>query len=538
MSNTVTYGIYTFPSPSPQVGVSASPVFFNNMWVDVDTVTIVGEILGCSYAELTLARENLVNFLVTMGFESVTVSGSTPSIIPNCKLVSINFPDSNPTRILPYEITLESYNYEILSKTWKVTDPEDKWNIVETDGRILTLTHTVSARGICVSNDDPLTNAKNFVESKLVDPSNYLSILLKDRETTNFIKVSESESVSELNSTYSVTRTFKAGMSIEELSTTYLIRTSFNYVPAVNGESFSTVEISGTVEGGLHNPITGDFDEHVNLEGLFTQSEQLYWTFREQDYSGVVLNNKPIEYSYTLNENENMVSFSLSYNDDPREEDFLNEYSIESAIDNCFAEVSINGVVKFYKYFDPLSLDVDARINLLKVEYQKINTFFLCNEFFIAQPDSNGSKLVNSKLSENVSFNSDATELSYSTSFSNRPNPQPEIFKQISYSCSESLPIRRKDIVETIGGYTVIEYENEIKRQGTKSLEGQFELLEEGLEAAAIDYIEGVIRYKEEPDPIGGEGRFIDLNSYNLTKQISSATYSFSFNWTYRDGIS
>lgn len=99
---------------------------------------------------------------------------------PAAKIVSITFPESAFTGFYNYQIVIDcinSYNNE------GVLDPVDEWTTDEATNGIITLTHTVSARGI---GPNAFELARNFVLSQ--SDGNYdLFLFLDDGEEQLFL---------------------------------------------------------------------------------------------------------------------------------------------------------------------------------------------------------------------------------------------------------------------------------------------------------------------------------------------------------------
>ena len=65
-----------------------------------------------------------------------------------------------------YSIELDCYQSSDFNGTFGVMDPVNQWSFNEGDDSLITINHTISARGFKTSNS-AITNAKNFVSGRI-----------------------------------------------------------------------------------------------------------------------------------------------------------------------------------------------------------------------------------------------------------------------------------------------------------------------------------------------------------------------------------
>ena len=168
MSETVTYGSYTFPAPSPMVGQSSRMVYVSGE-VDhsIDTISIVGTITGQNISGLDVQKMRMISGMLSE-FQTLTISNDTSDRSFNhAKPNSITFDSSDLTTVLPYSVEFEAPSSgTFLANFFGVTNPSDVWSFTEQDGRITEAVHTVSAVGVKTGSQEALTNARDFVTGR------------------------------------------------------------------------------------------------------------------------------------------------------------------------------------------------------------------------------------------------------------------------------------------------------------------------------------------------------------------------------------
>ena len=105
MAQSITYGSYAFPSPTPLVGHGVNPVYAKGKLDHyADSVDIVGHLTGENLSGLHLQKMELVSGLISE-FQTLTIShaptiSSVDRIFVAAKPESISFDDSDLTTVL------------------------------------------------------------------------------------------------------------------------------------------------------------------------------------------------------------------------------------------------------------------------------------------------------------------------------------------------------------------------------------------------------------------------------------------------------
>ena len=150
--------------PIPLVSVGQEYVMAGERWTMAKRISLNGEIIGCTKSDL-VASQNELLFYFADDFKTLEISGLDN--ITLAKVISVNFEGSDYLAAISYSIELEAYDFDEFSTTNYVVDPVDSISMQEEGDKSLTITHTISAKGVNSGSYNALTNAKNFVQAQL-----------------------------------------------------------------------------------------------------------------------------------------------------------------------------------------------------------------------------------------------------------------------------------------------------------------------------------------------------------------------------------
>ena len=170
MATSITYGSYSFPEPIPLFSEEDEVVKFGGL-LDHSAirVNLVGFLTGSDLSGLDLQKMQMISgFLNEYEDLTITIENETKTC-PRSFVESIDFGNSDSTTVLPYNLTALYYSGETFSEYFGVTEPQNSWSYEEGDNKIVTATHTVSAKGLKVDSEDPFNNARKFVTGKLAN---------------------------------------------------------------------------------------------------------------------------------------------------------------------------------------------------------------------------------------------------------------------------------------------------------------------------------------------------------------------------------
>lgn len=124
---------------------------------------------------------------------------------------SITFDRDKYINLIPYTITIKCYLGDFASQG--VLDPVDNYSYDDSDGCLVRVTHTVSARGINTS-ESALTNVRNFINSRKDYNPTYLPV---GYTVSSPILIEEKENSSGINAEITLERVYvydKSGLAV------------------------------------------------------------------------------------------------------------------------------------------------------------------------------------------------------------------------------------------------------------------------------------------------------------------------------------
>ena len=408
MSTVISYGEYSFPHPYPFLAIDHEPIIISGVLDhSVITASLIGEFTGCNFTNLKIQKDRLISGLAT-GFQTLTVGEKTYQY---AKPISVNFSSSNIKNRLPYSIEFTIQNNTDFSTFYGVRDPIDTWSYSEQEDRTVSATHTVSAYGI-KTNVDSLTNARNFVNSRLYGFDNSYSVMLSGSSP---ILISKSEDIDRASNFYSITENWKYSLSLAGYDKNAAIvraDTSLNY----NEDGTLSVSVKGTIEGGISGTVN---------ESFFTKEQATEFArnallnskanFELSLYGSVV--QEPRTYSYEYNSGSNLISFSYDFGDASELilDEVINKYStsIKASKDSAIISASVNGTISYNKIDNPnnsIYPEDDYRFIKVNDYFNSIDPFALAyegfNEFKAANVFHGNTQYSNNQLNASVrSFN-------------------------------------------------------------------------------------------------------------------------------------
>lgn len=444
--NEISYGGYFFPHPYPFVSIGENQVFLSGQ-VDhaAMSISLIGEITGCDLTSIKTTKDEMV-LALSSGFQQLNIGNTGYSF---AKPTSINFSSSNLRKILPYEITFEGYCDRDFSNFFGISNPVDNWQFNESQNRIISATHTVSAKGLKVSTGDSLLHAKAFVDNRLNGFNNNISLFFSG-ETS--ILADKREEINRVENYYGITETYNLSTSSNKYDTeNAIVRVSSRI--SYDHDSNLQVSVNGTIDGGISGSVsTGDFTSQQATE--FAQQSVLSSKIPyEESLYGDVLKG-PKNYNYDIDTGSNLISFSFSFADadDLRTGDVIHDYSVDvnASKDDGFVSVSVDGSV-YYNTINDIFLTSAPEG---EDRYKKVESYFSgISPFSIAQ---NGMSVFNSDLlpysqsplndsifQSNITKSPHQSEISYNYNFSNNPDLFSGIFKKVDFriETDHSIPI-------------------------------------------------------------------------------------------------
>ena len=470
---TVTYGSYTFPSPSPLVAETNNPIFISgHSDYFSDQINLVGTLTGENLSGLDLQKMQMISGLLSE-FQTLTITGATKgSVYSGAKPISISFSDSDLTTVLPYSVSFEAYSSGTFSKFFGVVDVKDTWNFAEQDGRISSATHTVSARGLNLGDSvSALTNAKTFVSGRISGPENLSLFQTGYHGTSSQFLRSRNENIDNKSSSYSISENYIYSTTQNRLSSELngVLEADTSISLGENGNV--SVSVNGTLKGSIDANSTGA----LLTTGSFTPSHAkeiaenaVASSLSDYETGTYSFSNRgPTSYNYTLNTGSNSLNFSFEFADASNTEQTGNilhtkSASVSASKDDANTKVSIRGDLKYNsnEYIvatgDPTSsqqwLD-------LRKELSGINFFDLATEALIdftgcaTGYQISGVYLNETPISSGVNKNPFEGTISYSVAFDNRIDLSDGALTGLQVSIQDDRPIQVSGIKPSIAGF-------------------------------------------------------------------------------------
>ena len=527
---TVTYGSYTFPSPSPFVAETTNPIFLSGQSdYFMDQVSLIGNITGSNLSSLDLQKMQMISGLLSE-FQTLKVTGyAEGKVYSGAKPVSISFSDSDLTTILPYSVSFEAYSSGTFSKFFGVIDPQDNWSFSEQDGRISNATHTVSAKGLNLGNGvSAITNAKNFVSGRIGGLNNISlfqtgdSAFLMSRDE----KIDSSASIYSLTENYSYSTTENSlytGLSgILELDTSISLDQNGKVSVSLNGNLKGSIDANST--GALLT--TGNFTPADAQEVAANVVASSFSNYETGTYS--FSNRGPTSYNYTLNTGTNSLAFTFNFENSSNTEQTGNilhtkTASVSASKDDANTKVTINGELKYNSNASFITETGDPTLTSqwldLRRELSGINFFDLATEALIDFTGcATGYQISGIYLNETPlesGVNKDPFEgiISYNVSFDNRIDLSSGELTGLRVSIKDDRPIQISGLKPSLAGFAT-QNVNERKvglYSVSASCDGGTGLLET-LESNVNKYISGVF------DQAKSESVSDNTISFNLTR--------------------
>tara|TARA_R110002051_G_scaffold214939_1_gene279645 strand:- start:3243 stop:4850 length:1608 start_codon:yes stop_codon:yes gene_type:complete len=473
MAESVTYGSYTFPTPTPLVGQGVDPVYVGGS-VDHfrESIDLVGTLTGENLSGLHLQKMKMVSGLLSE-FQTLTISNDTAnktftSVLPE----NIGFGDSDLTTVLPYSVTFASYSSGTFSKFFGVESPQDTWDFSEEDGRVTVVSHNVSAQGVKVGSTSALVNARNFVTGRVTGCLN-LSLFQTGGDDSSFL-FSRTENVDRATNIYGITESYKYSTSENPITDSGIL-TSNTQISFDNDAGLS-VKVNASVQGSmdankggtglLHTGIfTADQAQEVAINAVVSSLSD----FESGAYT--FIDRGPKSVSYNIDTGTNKIDFSYQFSDPAnldQEGNVLHtkSASVAASKDESTIKVTVQGELKYNGVFDIFSTGDPAtgeRFKEIDAQYSGIinNSGFL-NLAIEALKDFredatgyhiSGDFINPEPISKSITKSPAQSVIGYSAQFDNRIDLSSGTLSGLKVTIDDKRPIELSGIVPSLGGF-------------------------------------------------------------------------------------
>jgi len=479
MATSITYGSYSFPEPIPLFSEEDEVVKFGGL-LDHSAirVNLVGFLTGSDLSGLDLQKMQMVSgFLNEYEDLVITIENETKTC-PAAFIESIDFNDSDSTTVLPYSLTALYYSGETFSEYFGVTDPQNSWSYEEGDNKIITATHTVSARGLKVNSTDPFDNAREFVTGKLADGFENIALF---NSGDNAFLTSRTENIDKKSNIYGVTEVYSysaadrdnsarsySDSGVVGLSTSISFSNDSQLSITVDGSIKGSIDANTGSQDGLLT--TGNFTPEQATEVAINALVNSYSDYESGIYSFV--QEGPTAFNYNLNTGANSLDFSFTFSDADKV-DLINGnvlHSFTSSIslskDSAVSSVSVQGDLK---YFGTLSIDStgefenNARFQAVESALSEVDQYSIAvsaiQDFSgVATGYEINSSYINVEP-KSFSITKDPVEntISYNYNYNNQVDFSTGQLKDLSFRIQDKKPLVINSVQETISGFKAAE---------------------------------------------------------------------------------
>lgn len=355
---TISYGTFTFDGaentyPVPYLSRSNEMVYYADKWCQATKISLAGQVTG-TYDEINTRRSAILTAFAE-DFKDLTVvdDGSTILTFSKCVVRSVSFDPSN-IGAASYSIELDCYQSSDFNGTFGVMDPVNQWSFNEGGDSLITINHTISARGFKTSNS-AITNAKNFVQG-LQGTSTFSAVtpqFIGGLSVSNLVLKGSGVSINRLDSTYEITEDYVAQTgTIMDIAAIPGVTSSFSAdLTSGAADDYLSVNVDYTIQGGK------DITDSDLRSKTPTVSTIYSIATGAVDITG--LNTGALSYSINEDLNAKTISVKASFNNDRAYEVFSKENpttfsgvyfdynaSVDTDLITDVTTVSINGSLK------------------------------------------------------------------------------------------------------------------------------------------------------------------------------------------------
>lgn len=470
MPNSITYGSYSFPEPLPLLAENDQMLSISGAYDHkLIEINLIGFLTGLDLSGIHLQKNEMISGFLTE-YQDLNINlESNSGAYKYCTVNSIQFNESDLTTTLPYNVSLIAHSGESFSSFFGIKDPKNSWSFAESENKLVTATHTVSARGIKVDVNNPLDNAINFVSGHI--ENGFEHVALFNTPTSNPVLTSRVEDIDKKSDTYSVTETYLYSTSDDVISQISVptIQASISY----NKDNGLSVSLNGSLQGSIDAILTGgllttdDFTAQQATRLAFEHVRNCQSDFESDVYSFV--SNGPSSFEYSLNEASNVLTFAFNFTDsdnlDYIANNVIHKYSasISSSKDSCLTQVSVEG--NLY-YNGILTIDTsedfedNPRFQAVDNAFELVNPYLIASQAmkdFIIVADEyklNSAYLNDEPISFSIQKNPVDNTISYNYTYNNSVDYSEGQLKDLKLIISDKKPLQLPSVQETIGGFS------------------------------------------------------------------------------------
>ena len=464
----------------------------------------------------------------------------------NVRINSVDFSDSNYSSMLEYAITLSVYRGDFMVHSG-VADVSNTISYKENEDKTLSISHEVSARGIrdseSASSSTALEKAKAFVgaeiarqkidippvlisHAKVSDSESPMTPTVTETaflETVDPILISLNENIDRLSGSYSVSKEYKSDLYFYEEG---LLRYTADLDLSPDG--YNIVRISGDIT------YEEDLSGQVEFDKLVSRYKSFDFFGAAKRLSGIdSLNKVPLNRSVSKDSSKNILSFSLSYDNNPN---FSSENGVETVMDFSFSNdsnfitINVGGSMSARLGIKNRWEVAKNAFDILDIAAQAKTAYESHLEDVLGYDNSLMEKMPfnNNILEKSISFNKSEGIVDFSYSFDNfSQTPDNTVFKMFDYNVSVSHPTSQFAANKEYLGSWVVQDSGSSPR-GSKNVSGS------AVKKAGVTCqkaTEEIIKFMSEKEQNGLTETKRDISFDGIS------SFSFDFAWSTQDSV-
>lgn len=467
MSNSVQYGSFNFSSLSngvnPFVGVSDEQVIVGGRFRTLKRITIQGRIIPSEFCPNSVDVSSKIKTLLDNlkdDFLSINAGGISSQ---NARCESIEINQSNFFGSADYTANFIAYPESLSAIGFNILDPVDNRQIRENPDGTISITRTISARGVGLNG---ISEARDFINSVTPQKDQVPPVLLLIGNIVNANGLKPRRMVETINRMEGVV----------SLDVEFIYRAT---VPSNSIILSRTTDISYDEKTGFFIvKISGNLTVNDITSGWSSIKSDLYTSLNKIDFYKLALDalkqtsngnflNKELEsFSTTEDSLNNSLNFDYTFTSDPNDVKNDISYQINYDVIKDITTVNVNGTITARGA-------EKNRSDKLSKAYNNLNLYKLANSFFESFAESKKVKLNSNPVNSNVTYNqyeNTITSISFSSEFSNQFEENGSIIKfEYSLSCNPSINVYSP--VQFLNGSNGV-FDMKFFKRGTVSIQG------------------------------------------------------------------
>jgi hypothetical protein len=305
---------------TPEVSRSTTSIVFGDKVGVKENLQLTGQIhlenspTDCDYfSELNTLRDSLLNFF-SVDFKSIEIKENSTSIFQRdfCKILNVDFGDSDYVKIIPYSISIECYDESIHNEFFGISSPTNETSISLSENGIYTIKRNISATGENLQDGNLISKNTSSISSGLDNAIDFVKsfsgetnvVLPTEDPDIKINLISTSESIDRIKNSFTLEEVY-----IADKDNTGLNQGVLRYTISKE-KSFNSVVVA-TINGNLRFGKNSSFSEVRNRFKEIDFHQEI-----QQKLNITNLIKYPLSASITENEESKSIDFNLSFDDD------------------------------------------------------------------------------------------------------------------------------------------------------------------------------------------------------------------------------